>query len=426
MSDKSKSKKDEPKTVTLTVSKAADFKGKKRTGMTVREFRQLSEKDRLALSPKERERLTKAQEQHNEQLIKMARSLTNQYDFSAMTKLAQAYTVPPIAQQSLARTLAVVDTSPIMKMVAEMQTVSLAAQPSLNRALGIQTTIAPAIDAIYKSTLFTQNQFTALTAIQKSLDIAYPTGGILTAIKGIQDAFQAPFIARTMFADFHTAHERILRNLRFDIGSLTASIEFSRFETVDFAVDDVTTDDDSLTATAVATQTNTVGNITLTSTTGFQLIVDKLDANQQGIADNQREIAELKRQFLSQNNEQGKLLFEPSEVRTKNIGSSIQIQLGTLKVNVRLSSGYTRLARFLLSSPDNMMAKWDIEDLAREVFGAHFANASDEEEWKSKIKGYAHHFNQQVMIASSGKILKFIDNDKKSTEYFVNQDYLNL
>ena len=38
MSNKSKSKKDEPKTVTLTVSKAADFKGKKRTSVTVREL----------------------------------------------------------------------------------------------------------------------------------------------------------------------------------------------------------------------------------------------------------------------------------------------------------------------------------------------------------------------------------------------------
>ncbi|MCA9341555.1 hypothetical protein KC952_03415 [Candidatus Saccharibacteria bacterium] len=95
-----------------------------------------------------------------------------------------------------------------------------------------------------------------------------------------------------------------------------------------------------------------------------------------------------------------------------------------MKVTVTISSNYTRLARFLLSSPENIVEKWHIEDLAREVYGVHFANARDEDEWKNKIKGYAHHFNQQVMIASQGKMPKFIDND--GYKFFINQDYLNL
>ena len=171
----------------------------------------------------------------------MAETITSQYDFSAMTKAIEGiYKMSPAIQA-----LQTIDTSPLLKVVADMQKTSLAMQPVIDRAFGIQATITPAIEAIYKSSLFTQNQFTALAAIQKSL-VTFPTENLIASIKSIQDAFQAPFIARTMFADFHTAHERILRNLRFDIGSLTASIEFSRSETVDFAIDDVTADEGNL------------------------------------------------------------------------------------------------------------------------------------------------------------------------------------
>lgn len=69
----------------------------------------------------------------------MAESLTSQYDFSvaagAMAKLAQAYTVPPIAQQSIGRALAI-DTSPMLKIAADMQQLSLVSiQPALAQVL---------------------------------------------------------------------------------------------------------------------------------------------------------------------------------------------------------------------------------------------------------------------------------------------------
>lgn len=246
-----------------------------RSGLTARQHRELRNKDPNLLTASEKQSLREAQERLN----KTVQSLVSQYDFSGMAKLAQMYTVPPIAQQSISKVLAI-NTPPILKVVADMQKSSLAMQPSLNKALGIQMAALPAMQTIYKSTLFTQNQFSALAAIQKSLRAAYPTDSFVTAIKGIQEAFQAPLIARTMLADFHTSHERILRNLQFDVGSLRASIEFSRFETVDFAIDDIAVDEDNLTATATVTQTNTVGNVTLTDTAGLQLILNKLDANQ--------------------------------------------------------------------------------------------------------------------------------------------------
>jgi len=42
MTDSHKPKKDEPKAVTLTVSKPADFKNRKRTGITLAEYKELS------------------------------------------------------------------------------------------------------------------------------------------------------------------------------------------------------------------------------------------------------------------------------------------------------------------------------------------------------------------------------------------------
>lgn len=405
MTNSSKPKNDEPKAVTLTVSKAADFKNRKRTGITLAEYKELSAKDRAALTPREQKQLEEAQ-QH---LKMMTETLASKYDFSAIAQSIQGiYKISPAFQ-----TLQTIDTSPILKIATDMQKFSVGMQSAIGKAYDIQTTLVPALEAIHKSTLFTQNQFTALAAIQKSL-VTFPTENIIATIKSIQEAFQAPLIARTLFADIHTKHERVVRDLRFDIGSLTTSIEFSRFETVDFVLDDVTTDDDNLSANAVATQTNTVGNITFTDNASFLLAFNDL----------RQDVRELKQQLITKDIQQGKFLVAPSQVNFQRTGSSIQIQLGTLKVTVTISSNYTRLARFLLSSPENIVEKWHIEDLAREVYGAHFANAADEDEWKNKIKGYAHHFNQQVMIASGGKMPKFIDNN--GYKFFINPDYLNL
>lgn len=410
MSDNSKPIKDEPKTVSVTVSKAADFRDRKRTAgnsLTLREYRELSAKDRLTLTPGEQKRLDEA----HAQLRKVAESLTSQYDFSAVTKLAQAYTVPPLAQQSIAKALAI-DTSPMLKIVAEMQkTPLIAAQPVLAQMIDVQKTVLPAIQAIYKSTVFTQNQFTALAAIQKSL-ITFPTESLFTTIKGIQDAFQAPLIARTMFADFHTAHERILRNLRFDVGSLTASIEFSRSETVGVALEDISADDDNnLTATAVATQTNNIAGITFTDKAGLELILDRLD-------DNNREIAELRQQLFARDNQPGQRLITPSTVSFKRSTSSIQI--GKYKVSVTISSKQAQFARTVLGSQDSIGKRWDVEELIFEAFGERIAD--NEQDWINKVRNYIWQFNQKVMIASGGTMPNYLA--LEGIYVFVNPDYL--
>lgn len=395
-------KDDTSKPVVITVSSAADFKNRKpKTGLTLREYKELSAKDHSTLTPSEQKQLAEAREQ----LRKITETLASQYDFSAMTKAIEGiYKMSPAIQAFQA-----IDTSPMQKIVADMQKTTLAMQPALDRAFGIQATIAPAIEAIYKSSLFTQNQFTALAAIQKSL-VTFPTENIIASIKSIQDAFQAPLIARTMFADFRTAHERVLRNLRFDVGSLTASIEFSRFETVGVVIDDVITDEDDLSATGTATQTSTVGNVTFTDNASLVLAFNDL----------KQEVRDLRQQLLAKDNQQGKLLLAPSAVHFQRTSSSIEI--GPFKVSVTVSSKQTQFARVLLNTPENITRRWDIEDVIFEAFGERIAD--DEQNWIIKIRSYIHQLNNKILRDTNNTMPNFFVLD--GVEVYVNPEYLTL
>lgn len=382
-----------------TADKPTVIKLPKTAGLTLREYKELSAKDRSTLTSSQQRQLDDA----HEQLQKMAATLSSRYDFSAMTKAIEGiYKVSPAFQA-----LQTIDTSPILKIVADMQKTSVAMQPAINRAFDIQATIAPAIEAIYKSTLFTQNQFTALAAVQKSL-VAFPTENLIASIKSIQDAFAAPLIARTMFADFHTAHERILRNLRFDIGSLTASIEFSRLETVSFELEDADADGDNLAATATATQTTNAGKLTFTDNASLVLAFNDL----------KQEVHDLRQQLLARNTQQGQQLITPSTVSFKR--STTSLQIGSFNVRVSISSKQTQFARTVLTSEDGTAKRWDIEDLIFAAFGERIAD--DEQKWIEKIRSYIWQFNQKVMVASAGTMPNYLV--LEGIEVFVNPEYL--
>ena len=382
-----------------TATKPTVIKLPKTAGLTLREYKELSAKDRSTLTSSQQRQLDEA----HEQLQKMAATLSSRYDFSAMTKAIEGiYKVTPAFQA-----LQTIDTSPMLKIVADMQKTSLAMQPAINRAFDIQATIAPALEAIYKSTLFTQNQFTALAAVQKSL-VAFPTENLIASIKGIQDAFAAPLIARTMFADFHTAHERILRNIRFDIGSLTASIEFSRLETVSVELEDVDTSSDNLAATATAIQTSNAGKLTFTDNASLVLAFNDL----------KQEVHDLRQQLLARDIQQGQQLITPSTVSFKR--SSTSLQIGSFNVRVSISSKQTQFARTVLTTEDGTAKRWDIEDLILVAFGERIAD--DEQKWIEKIRSYIWQFNQKVMIASAGTMPNYLV--LEGIEVFVNPEYL--
>lgn len=391
------SKSDEPIVVNLD-----DIKAKSEgSSLTFGEYKELSAKDRTALTEHERQQLAEARKQ----LVKAAESVSSHYDMTAITSAIQSvYKISP-AFQSLQK----IDVSPMLKVVADLQKTTLAVQPALNRAFGIQEAMKPAIEAIYKSSIFTQNQFTALAAMQKSIAINYPTENIIAAIKSIQDIFQAPFIARTMFSDFHSAHERIKHGLQIDVGSLRASIEFGNYETVDFAVEDVVTDENSVTATATAQQVSNAGNIGFVDNASMFLAFNDL----------KQEVRELK-QLLTKDSQQGQLLLSPSAVHFQRTSSSIQI--GQFKVSVSVSSKQTQFARVLLNSPVSIRKHWDIEEVIFEAFGERIAN--DEQDWIVKIRSYIHQLNNKIVRYTNNTMPNFFVLD--GIEVYVNPEYLNL
>lgn len=371
------SKSDEPIVIDLDAVKA-ESEG---SSLTLAEYRDLSAKDRSSLTESQQKQLAEAQQQ----LRKAAESVYKSPAFKSVQDI---------------------DLSPLLRIASEQQKTLLSLQPTINKAFGIQDAIAPAIKAIYKSSLFAENQFTALATMQK-LSLNYPMDNLVATIKNIQDIFLAPFIARTMFADFHTAHERILRNLRFEIGSLTASIEFSSLETVGIDLADVTSDDGNLTATAVATQTSSAGSIAFTDNASLVLAFNDL----------KNEVHDLKKQLLSKDNSQGNLLLAPSAVHFHRTSSSIQI--GSYKVSVAISSKQTQFARILTSEPTK---RWDIEDIVFLAFGERIDK--DEADWIIKIRSYIHQLNNKILRDTNNTMRNFFMLD--GIEVYVNPDYLNL
>lgn len=392
MSNENKTSETPEKPVTVTVSKAVDFKNRKlATGnsLTLRQYRELRNQDQTLLTKTQCKQIEEA----NEQLRRVAEHLTRQIDFTGISKVL-------LANQP-AFTTAITQAS----RLAQLNLV-----PAVSALAQTQATLLPTIKALQSSTLFAQNQFTALAAIQKSL-ATFPTQSILPSVKGIQDAFQAPLIARTLLADFQTRHERIFRELRFDIGTLSASVAFSRFETVNFDVHDVQTDDDSLTATATATQSSSVADVTFTDRAMMRMVFDELHATRQ-------EVADLSRQLLAKDNEKGQQLIAPSSVSYQRATSSLQ--LGSFKVAVSISSKQAQFARTLVGTPSNIIKKWDIDDLIYEAFGERIDN---EQNWIIKIRSYIHQLNQKVLIASGGTVHNFFVLD--GIEVYVNPEHIN-
>ena len=334
MKSDDKNQSDEPIVVNLDAIKAEN----EGSSLTLREYKELSAKDHSTLTEHERKELANARKQ----LIKAAESVNSHYDTTTIMKTVQSlYKISPAFQSVQS-----IDLSPIVKASADLQKVASSIQPALDRAYGISEAMKPAIDAIYKSTLFTQNQFAALAAMQKSL-ATFPTENIVAAVKSIQDIFQAPFIARTMFADFHTAHERVKHSLRLDVGSLGTSIEFSRSEIVGVELADVAVADNNLTATANARHTNETGNIAFVDDATFMLAFNDL----------RHDVQELKQLMLAKNIPQGKMLVEPTSVHFQRKSSKIRI--GRYEVSVTTSSKQTTFARYLVNDPTKC---WDIEE----------------------------------------------------------------
>lgn len=370
------------------VSLAAQFKDRKPNPNSVsfKTYKELKSKDKNTLSQRELKQL----ETVEKQMQQLADKLASNADFVGIV-------------QSLNTALPKISNA----MAVTQHFANYQIAPALRAIAAANTSIIPAIEAIKVSSLYTKGQLEALASIQKSIS-NLPLQRIANNYKSI---IEAPLIARTMFADFHTKHLRVMRDLTVDLSSLTATIEFSRSETIDLSVGKVS-NKDTLTADMTATQSTEVGGITYTDSADMQLVINELQATRQ-------EVAELKQIIKTNNTSDTPLLLGPSNVSFQRTTSSLKI--GPYEVKVILSSKQAQFARTLVSSPENITKKWDVEDLIFQAFGERIEN---EENWIAKIRSYIHQLNQKVLRDSNGQVDDFFVLD--GIYVYVNPKYFNL
>lgn len=370
------------------VNLAAQFKDRKPNpnSISFKTYKELKSRDKKTLNQRELKQLENVEKQMQE----LADKLTSNTDFVNIVQSLNA-ALPKISNA--------------MAVTHHFANYQIA--PAMRAMAAANTSMLPAIEAIKVSSLYTKGQLEALASIQKSIS-NLPLQRIVNNYKSI---IEAPLIARTMFADFHTKHLRVMRDLTVDLSSLTATIEFSKSETIDLSVGKVS-DKNNLTADMTATQSTEVGGITYTDRADMQLVMNELHATRQ-------EVAELKQIILANDTNDKPLLLGPSNISFQRTTSSLKI--GPYEVRVILSSKQAQFARTLISSPENITKKWDVEDLIFQAFGERIEN---EENWIVKIRSYIHQLNQKVLRDSNGQVDDFFVLD--GIYVYVNPKYFNL
>ena len=374
-----------PKAVEITVSSAKDFKNRKHNSVSIGKYKELKAKDKNLLSERELRQISDAEKR----MQILAERFAGSSNFASTIQSINSAMPKIVDTLALSQHFANNQLAPTMKTIARLN-----------------ASLVPAIETIRISQIYTKGQVEALASIHKSIS-SMPFQKI---IANYQSFIIAPLIARTMFADFHTKHARIMRELKIDLGSLSASIEFSKSETIDLAVNRVT-DTDVLTTDLTAVQSTDVGGITFTDNADMRVVMSELQATR-------NEVAELK-QIILNNNSQDTRLITPSSVTFQRTSSTLQI--GPYKVKITLSSKQAQFARTLVSSPENITKKWDIEEVILEAFGER---VDKEHDWIVKIRSYIHQLNQKVMLASSGRVDDFFVLD--GIDVYVNPKYFNL
>lgn len=297
---------------------------------------------------------------------------------------------------------------PVAEMASELRKIaSSISEPTFADITSIQEAILPIVQSFKASLGSEDSPLNTLIDIQRSLSLS-STQDLKALNKEIQEIFQAPLIAEAMFADNTITVKPIVRDLQIDVGSFNSSIELSDTQKIKTSVVDISNTSNGLTATLLASRTDTVSGVALTENADIQLILNELDANK-------REIAELKKHIVKQNNQQ---LISSSSVGFKLSTSSILI--GTLDITIEVSSNQARLARTVILSSEGLEKKWDIEDLVLVAFGERVDN--DEKSWIKKIDNYIYQFNLKV-TSSNNKMSGFLK--REGVEVFVNPEYLS-
>lgn len=344
---------------------------KYRDSLSVDEWLELSKKDPNLLTPTQAKQLAEA----NKQAAEIAKRISELYDFKGIAAMFKT-----------------IDTMPIARVMQQAQETALV----LNK---FQTNLILPTVPVQQLVAFQQNLAISTNLISQSF----------------VSAINAASIMHNFFADWQIIHERLIKALSFDIGSLGANIaRLTPTETIDFDVIDVLDRDGNIAIVSDTSRTKRISD-------DYQLIsTAKLDLLFTELHSTRSELAEVKSLIKNQlPSGISKIAYADARFRYE----SSKLILKGYEVDVQRSSKQAKFVDFFVSSVANFIKKWDIADFMFEAFGMRIDIDGNEEQFTSLIKGYVTALNGKIAIATKGQITEFF----VLLEYkvYINPDYIS-
>lgn len=357
-SKKPKQLDDKPIEITLPVKRKYDLgldAKKYRDSLSVDEWLELSKKDPNLLTPAQARQLAEA----NKQAAEIAKRLSELYDFKGIAAMFKT-----------------IDTIPIARVMQQAQETAMV----LNK---FQTNLILPTVPVQQLVAFQQNLAVSTNLISQSF----------------VSAINAASIMHNFFADWQIIHERLIKALSFDIGSLGANIaRLTPTETIDFDVIDVLDRDGNIAIVSDTSRTKRISDdYQLISTAKLDLLFTELHATRS-------ELAEVKSLIKNQlPSGISKIAYADARFRYE----SSKLILKGYEVDVQRSSKQAKFVDFFVSSVANFIKKWDIADFMFKAFGMRIDIDGNEEQFTSLIKGYVTALNGKIAIATKGQITEF-------------------
>ena len=330
-----------------------DLDAKKyKNSLTLGQWQELAKKNPDLLTPTQARQLAEA----NRQAAELAKRLAASYDFSGIAAM-----------------LRTIDTMPFARMAEQAQQSALA------------------ISKIQTSLIIPTQQ---LVSFQQNLML---TTGIMN--QSFIAAINAANISRSFFADFKVIHDRLIKALSIDLGSLASSLShITPTEFIDVDVIDVIDRDGNVAIISDTNQTKRIDDDYIyVSSAKLDLLLTETIANR-------NEIAELKQLVMGQ---LPSGIVRVAYADAKFIFESSKMILKGFEIPVQRTSGQAKFCDFFFSSKDNFTKKWDVVEFMAKVFNEHSGIDGNEDSFFGRIKGFAKALSDKIAIASKGQITDF-------------------
>lgn len=341
---------------------------KYKNSLTLGQWQELAKKNPDLLTPAQAKQLAEA----NRQAAELAKRLAATYDFSAIAAMVKT-----------------IDMLPFARMAEQAQQSALA------------------ISKIQTSLIMPTQQ---LVGFQQNLLL---TTGIMN--QSFIAAINAANISRSFFADFKIMHDRLIKALSIDLGSLGSSLSrITPTEFIDVDVIDVIDRDGNVAIISDTSQTKHISDdYQLISTATLDLLFTELQANRSEL----KEIKQLVKGQLSSG------IIKIAYADAKFVFESSKMILKGFEIAVQRTSGQAKFCDFFFSSKENFVKKWDVVEFMAEAFNEHKDIDGNEDSIFGRVKGFAKALSDKIAIASKGQITDFFV--AVNYEVYINPKYIS-